>query len=157
MQPVTFNPYTDKRPTADISKGTCVRVPRGTEVRSSHPSRKRYATTRAQVVRVDHTLTGRFVSVGEALNEHREGLIAKGFDLSTLEAWNCLPSGKKRSGGSAVVRGLLATETLSQSRSHRSRCSMWYSTPAIVTTNRVSAAPTRAVPKPGGPRGSLVF
>lgn len=87
MEPIYFNPLTDKRPSGGFCRGDRIRVLVGVEVSSTHPSRKRWTTRRSQVVRVAHELAGRYVTVQEVLDEHSDALIKQGFDLSKLEAW----------------------------------------------------------------------
>lgn len=87
MEPIYFNPQTDKRPTGGYCSGDKVRIPAGTSVTSMNPSRRGWISKRAQVVRVDHELFGRYVSVSEALGEYRQDLAKRGYDLSTLETW----------------------------------------------------------------------
>lgn len=87
MKPFTYNPHCDLRPASAFQSGDLVRIPKGVPVRTMHPSRNEYVTARAQRVKVDHTLSGRFVSVREALEEYRQRLEGQGFDLSELEQW----------------------------------------------------------------------
>lgn len=87
MEPIYFNPHTDPRPVKTIARGTQVRVPSGVCVRSTHPARKSWLSKRSQVVKVDHELSGRYVSVREALDEFKASLKDQGFDLSILEKW----------------------------------------------------------------------
>lgn len=70
-----------------FEKGAKVRLPKGTLVRSLNPKRKEYVLVRAQVVTVNHVLSGMWVSVREALGDFRTRLEAAGFDLSELERW----------------------------------------------------------------------
>jgi hypothetical protein len=87
MEPICFNPSTDARPTGGFRGGDRVRVPAGTEVRSTHPNRKCWISARSQVVLINHELHGRFVPVDEALGEYKQTLIQQGYDLSKLDAW----------------------------------------------------------------------
>lgn len=87
MEPIVFNPHTDKRPTGGFCHGDKVRIPAGVAVASMHPTRGGWISKRAQVVRIDHELFGRYVSVGEALGEYKLDLAKRGYDLSMLEAW----------------------------------------------------------------------
>lgn len=87
MQPVTIDPGTDWPLKHAFRPGDVVRIPQGATVHSTHPARKEYVTVRAQKVKVHHLLSGRFVSVREALDEHRAQLQTQGLDLSDLERW----------------------------------------------------------------------
>jgi len=87
MQPVTIDPSTDWPLKSAFRPGDVVRIPQGVTVHSTHPTRKEYVTARAQKIKVHHLLSGRFVSVREALDEYRALLKAHGFDLSELERW----------------------------------------------------------------------
>lgn len=84
---VYFNRLIDKRPSKGFQRGDRVRVPAGVTVRSTHPTRKSWTTKRAQTVRVDHEMSGRYIPVREALDLHRAELTKQGFDLSKMEAW----------------------------------------------------------------------
>lgn len=88
MQPNIINTLKDKWPGKKAFKpGSYAVVPKGVTVKTMHPARDEYVTSRAQKVRVHHMLAGRFVSVREALEEYRSRLEKQGFDLTGLERW----------------------------------------------------------------------
>ncbi len=88
MQPIIINPLKEKWPGKQHFKpGSFAIIPKGVTVRTMHPARDEYVTARAQKVRVDHTLPGRYVSVREALEEYRPLLEKQGFDLTELQRW----------------------------------------------------------------------
>lgn len=87
MSLVLFDLRTESKPAAlPFRKGDTVRLPAGTEVRSTHPVKKIYKISRAQNVVIHHTLPGRFVSVREALDEFQDKL-TRGSDLAQLKLW----------------------------------------------------------------------
>lgn len=88
MKPIIINPHKEAWPgKLAFEPGTFAVIPKGVKVRTMHPSRDEYVTARAQKVRVNHMLPGRFVSVREALEEYRQRLEGQGVDLSELERW----------------------------------------------------------------------
>lgn len=88
MKPIIINPHKEAWPgKLAFEPGTFAVIPKGVKVRTMHPSRDEYVTARAQKVRVNHMLPGRFVSVREARNKYRAKLESEGFDLSCLDQW----------------------------------------------------------------------
>jgi hypothetical protein len=87
VKPILFNPQTETPAKAVLQKGAVLRLPNGVDVRSTHPTRKSYTLQRAQVVQVHGTISGRYVSMCEALEEYRVVFDTRGVDMSQLEIW----------------------------------------------------------------------